>query len=178
MNQNIIEFTFNEKSERQNQNFYFKYVWKEKSKELKKAILYAIIFLSIGFLPLQHFENSVFPSIFKYFGFLFIGYVFLLIFQYYTSRKRFQKEADHMIEKYKQKNEAHFIILDDEYIEFKNPLTTIKSIWETTSYIISGEYILISPLNNLYYIIHTSETIGDQFKIIINYLQKYSDLKK
>lgn len=179
MNQNnIIEFIFNEKLERENQNFYFKYVWKKNFRELKKAIIYAIIFLTIGFLPLQNFDKSAFPYIFKYFGFLFIGYIFLLIYQYFTFKKRFQIEVDKIIKKYKQKNESHFIILNSEYIEFKNPFTTIMSVWENTSYIILDDYILISPINNLYYITHKSEITIDQFKIIIDYLQKYSNLKK
>ncbi|UZT95922.1 hypothetical protein ODZ84_11755 [Chryseobacterium fluminis] len=54
----IIEIPFNEKIERENQRFFFKYLWKRKTTELKKAVIYSIIFLAIGFAPLNDFKQS------------------------------------------------------------------------------------------------------------------------
>ncbi len=55
MDQNtVIEFAFNEKSEKENQNFYFKYVWKKRFKSWLKITICAIIFLFLGFYPIEN----------------------------------------------------------------------------------------------------------------------------
>src|SRR5690606_19462288 len=105
MNENItIEVPFNEKIERENQNFFFKHTWKKVFRELKKAVIYVIIFLTIGFFPLKDFDQSAIPYIFKYVGFLFIGYIFLLLYQYWVSKKTNYKLIEKYIEDFKVNN--------------------------------------------------------------------------
>lgn len=67
MNQTIIiEFSFNEKTERDNQNFYFKYTWKKVWRTWIKLTACAIIFLFIASLPIENFDTSIFYYLFKY----------------------------------------------------------------------------------------------------------------
>ncbi len=101
-----------------------------------------------------------------------------MIFNYFNSKKKFKKEINKKIEKFKFKDDPHFIILNEKEIEFKNPSTTIKSIWENTSYILSGDYMIITPLNNLCFIVHRSEVTQEKFKTIVEYLQKNSKATK
>ncbi len=179
MDQNtVIEFAFNEKSEKENQNFYFKYVWKKRFKSWLKITICAIIFLFLGFYPIENFDTSFLYFYFKYGGIFLAGLSIILIFNYFNSKKKFKKEINKKIEKFKFKDDPHFIILNEKEIEFKNPSTTIKSIWENTSYILSGDYIIITPLNNLCFIVHRSEVTQEKFKTIVEYLQKNSKATK
>lgn len=174
----IIELTFNEKLERENQNFYFKYIWSKILKTWIKITVCAIIFLFLGFYPIKYFDRSFFYYFFKYGGIFLAGYSLILVNHYFSSKKKFKIEVNKLIGKFKTKNEPHFTIINDQYIEFKNPLITIKSTWENTSYVISGDYILISPVNNLNYIIHKSEVSNNEFQIIKEHIQKYSKQSK
>lgn len=174
----IIEFAFNEKSEIENQNFYFKYVWKKRFKGWLKITICAILFLFLGFYQIENFDTSFLYYYFKYGGIFLAGLSIVWIISYFNSKKKFKKENSKTIEKFKFKNDLHFIILNETEIEFKNPATTIKSTWENTSYILSGDYILITPLNNLCFIVHKSEISQEKFKTILEYLKKNSKITK
>ncbi|KFF10776.1 hypothetical protein IW15_18950 [Chryseobacterium soli] len=179
MSQNIIiEFAFNEKRERENQKFYFNYVWGKILKNWIKITACSAVFLFLGFYPIENFDTSFFYYFFKYGGICLTGYSLVMINQYFASKKHFKKEIDILIEKFRIKNEPHFIILNDQSIEFKNPFTTINTVWENTSYVISGDYILIIPINSLNYIIHKSEVSVFEFETIIEYLHKHSKHRK
>ncbi|MXS71735.1 hypothetical protein GSF70_10945 [Flavobacteriaceae bacterium W22] len=174
----IIEFYFNTTTEKQNQNFYFNYAWRKVWKSWVKITILAVIFLFLGFYPIENFDTNLWYYFFKYAGIFLAGYSFIIINQYFTSKKKFKIEIDKMIDKFSAKNEPHFLILNDESIEFKNPFNTIKSSWENTSYKIAGDYIIISPIKNIFYITHKSEVSEDQYKIMIQYLIRNSKEQK
>lgn len=91
MNESIkLEIPFNETAEREHQQLFFRYTWKNHFTELKKATLYAIIFLFLGFFSQSKLiNNNPTSSIFMYGGFIFWGYIFLLLYQYFIRKKRF-----------------------------------------------------------------------------------------
>ncbi|ALR31464.1 hypothetical protein ATE47_13470 [Chryseobacterium sp. IHB B 17019] len=179
MNENItIELSFNEKFERENQNFYFKYVWSKSFKGWIRIIIFTLVFLLLGFYPIKNFETSLLFYLFRYGGIFLCGYCFILIYQYFISKRKFKKEADKIITEYKNKNESSFIILDQKSIEFKNPFTTVNTIWEKISYIKLNDYIFVNAISNLYFIINKSELKDGEFEILLNYLQKYSQQQK
>ncbi|MBL1219319.1 hypothetical protein JET18_00595 [Chryseobacterium sp. L7] len=169
-----IEIPFNETFERQNQNFYFKYVWGKALKNWWKIVLFTLVFLFLGFYPIENFDKNLIHYIFKYGGVFFCGYCFILFNHYFVSRKKFKKETEEIIAELKAKNETSFIILNDHSIEFKNVFNTICSVWEKVFYVRSNDTVIINPINNLSFIIQKSEFKNDEFEIILNYLQKYS----
>ena len=174
----IINLLFNEKIERDNQNFYFKYVWKKIFKNWLKITITAIVFLFLGFYPIKDFDTNLMYYFFRYGGIFAAGYSLILIKQYFNSNKNFKKEVEKIIEGYKALDSQHSITLNEYAIEFKNPLMTINSAWINTSYIISGDYILVSPIKSLNFIIHKSEVNDQNFETIINFLHKKSNTKK
>ncbi|MCT2562369.1 hypothetical protein [Chryseobacterium herbae] len=175
MNETIqIEIPFNETLERQNQNFYFKYVWNKALKKWWKILLFTIVFLFLGFYPIENFDKNLIHYIFKYGGIFFCGYCFILINNYFASRKKFKKEVDKIITEFKTKNEPSSIILNDHGIEFKNAFYMMGSVWEKVFYIRSNDTIVISPINTLSFIIQKAEFKNDEFDIVLNYLAKYS----
>lgn len=132
MDQNtVIEFAFNEKSEKENQNFYFKYVWKKRFKSWLKITICAIIFLFLGFYTIENFDTSFLYYYFKYGVIFLVGLSITLIVNYFNSKKKFKKEINKKIEKFKFKDDPHFIILNEKEIEFKNPSTTINLFGKT-----------------------------------------------
>lgn len=175
MNETIkIEIPFNETFERQNQNFYFKYVWGKTLKNWWKIVLFTAVFLFLGFYPIENFDKSLIYYICKYVGIFFCGYCFILINHYFVSRKKFKKDVDQIIADFKAKNEPSFITLDNYNIEFKNVFYTISSVWEKVSYVRSNDTIIINTINTLSFIIQKSEFKNNEFDVILNYLEKYS----
>ncbi|KFF22775.1 hypothetical protein [Chryseobacterium sp. JM1] len=175
MNESItIEIPFNETFERQNQNFHFKYVWNKTLKNWWKIAIFTLVFLFLGFYPIENFDKNLIHYIFKYGGIFFCGYCFILINHYFVSRKKLKKEVDKIITEFKPKNQPSFIILNDHSIEFKNIFYTICCVWEKVSYIRSNDTIIISPINTLSFIIQKAEFKNDEFDIVLNYLAKYS----
>lgn len=55
----IINLSFNEKTERDNQNFYFKYVWRKAFKAWAKILALTAIFLFLGFYPIENFDSNL-----------------------------------------------------------------------------------------------------------------------
>lgn len=175
MNETItIEIPFNETFERQNQNFYFKYVWSKTIKNWWKIAVFTLIFLFLGFYPIENLDKSPIYYIFKYGGIFFCGYCFILINHYFVSRKKFKKEVDQIIADFRAKNESSFIILNDNSIEFKNVFYTVSAVWDKVSYVKSNDTLIINAINALSFIIQKQEFKNDEFDIILNYLQKYS----
>jgi len=70
-----LQLYFNENTEWENQKFFFRYTWKKHLAELKKAIIYTVLFLTLGFVPLKAIDLGPVSIIFKYGSFLFIGYI-------------------------------------------------------------------------------------------------------
>lgn len=169
-----IEIPFNETLERQNQNFYFKHVWGKTIKNWWKIALFTVVFLFLGFYPIENFDKSLIYYLFKYGAIFLCGYCFILVNHYIVSKKKFGKEVNQIIADFKAKNEPSFIILNDSSIEFKNVFYTISSIWEKVSYIKSNDTLIINPINALSFIIQKAEFKNDEFDIILNYLEKYS----
>lgn len=181
MNENtIIEFLFNENIERENQKFFFKYAWKKNFTELKKAIIYAVIFLTIGFVPLKGFDQNAIPYIFKYVGFLYIGYIFLLNYQYVHSKKKTDKIIEENIKDFKNSNDQTVrIVLNETSLEIKSTFNTFGSIWEKTSYKFVDDYLIVQMLKGgLNFIFTKPEFNNFDYDILLNYLQKYSKQQK
>lgn len=72
----VIELNFNTKTEQQNKKFLFRYSWKKSFIEVRKAFIYAIIFIGLGFFPLKGLNQYLIISIFKYIGF----YILVIFF--------------------------------------------------------------------------------------------------
>lgn len=177
MNENItIEISFNEKIERENQKFFFKHIWKKNFRELKKAVIYAIIFLAIGFFPLKDFDQSAVPYIFKYVGFLYIGYIFLLLYQYLISKKKSYQLIEEYIEDFKaSNNQISYIILNDTSLEIKNTFHTFGSVWAKTSYQLVDQYLIIGIVKDrLNFVLTKQEFNNSDYDTLLHYLQKYS----
>lgn len=169
-----IEIPFNEQFERQNQNFYFKYIWNRTIKSWKKNLIITLVFSFLGFYPIKNFDTNLIHYLFKYGAVFLWGYSFILVYQYFVSKKKFKKETEQIISDFKAKDEPSFIILNDHSVEFKNVFYTVCSVWEKVSYIRSKDTIIINPLNTLSFIIQKAEFKNGEFDIILNYLQKYS----
>lgn len=181
MTENItIEFPFNEKIEREHQHFFFKYVWKRNFTELKKAIIYVIIFLTIGFLPLKGFDGNAIPYIFKYIGFLCIGYIFLLVYQYLVSKKKTYKIIEENIKDFKDShNQTVYIILNETSLEIKSTFNTFGSNWEKTNYKFVDNHLIIGMLrSSLNFVFTKPEFNNSDYDILLNYVQKYSKQQK
>ncbi|MGK6343951.1 hypothetical protein ACMGDK_17155 [Chryseobacterium sp. DT-3] len=175
MNETIkIEIPFNEIFERQNQDFYFKYVWGRTLNNWWKIVLFTAVFLFLGFYPIENFDKNLIYYICKYGGIFLSGYCFILVYQYFTSKKKFKKEVDLIMDNLKAKNEPSFITLANYSIEFKNVFYTISSVWEKVSYVKSHDTIIINVISTLSFIIQKSEFKNNEFDIILNYLEKYS----
>lgn len=171
-----IELSFNEALERKGQQFFFQYVWKKSLPGLKKTIILGALFLGIGFLPLEGFDENPIPHIFKYIGFLCFGFLFLLLIQYFKSKKRAYKLIEEQIHDFKQKDrEPNFIILDKNNITIENPFNTIRSIWDKTSYLFVDQYLIVNMLNNrLCFIFTEAEFKENDYQTLKDYLQQYS----
>lgn len=173
----IINLLFDERIERDNQNFYFKYVWKKAFKGWAKIMALTFVFLFLGFYPIENFDTNLLYYLIKYTGIFLCGYCFILIYQYFVSKKKFKIEVDKIISEYKNGDESFYIRLSNKEIEFKNPFNKISSVWEKTSFLLHDNYLLINPVSNLHFIINKSEVHDNEFETIYKMLQKYSKLK-
>lgn len=173
-----IKIPFNERIERENQNFYFKYVWSKAFNGWKRIIISTLVFLFLGFYPIKNFETNLIFYIFKYGGIFLCGYCFILIYQYFNSKKKYKQQVEELINEFKAKNEYSFIILNGQNIEFKNSFNTVSSIWGKVTYIKINDFIFINVISNFHFIINKSEFKNDDFETILNYLQKYSKQRK
>lgn len=182
MNEPIrLEVPFNENAERQQQQFFFRYRWKNGFAELKKAIIYAIIFLFLGFFSQSKFINSNPAStVFRYAGVIFLGYIFLLLYQYFTRKKKFHKLMEEQINDLKRKEEKNsVVILDKDSITMENSLSTIKAVWNKTSYKFVDKYLIFGILNNSFHFIFTENDFKENdYKILIGFLEQYSKKEK
>ncbi|MNU18905.1 hypothetical protein D3C71_71140 [compost metagenome] len=176
----IINLSFNEKIERDNQNFYFKYIWKSKFTELKKSVIYSIIFLTIGFAPIKGFEQSPIPYVFKYVGFLYIAYIFLLTYQYIQAKKKtHQLIEEHILDLKNSNNLISKIILTENAIEIKNIFYNFGSVWDKTNYKFVNDYLIVGLLKgNLNFIFTKAEFNNSDYDVLLNHLQKHSRQQK
>lgn len=178
MNESItLEVPFNENTEREQQHFFFRYTWKKGFAELKKAILYAIVFLFLGFFSQSKLiNNSPASNVFRYAGFIFIGYIFLLLYQYFIAKKKFNKNLEEQIIDFKGKdNQNGFIILSEDHITLENSLTTIGTVWSKTNYKFVDQYIILNIINsNLNYIFTNNDFKENDYKILTDFLGQYS----
>ncbi|MCY0970320.1 hypothetical protein [Chryseobacterium wangxinyae] len=144
----IINLKFNENIERDNQNFYFKYVWKKAFKSWIKIIVFTftVVFLFLGFYPIENFDTNLLYYIIKYMEIFLSGYRFILIYQYFASKKKFKNEVESIIAEYKETDQISYIGMNDKEIEFKNPFNTISSVWGKTSFLLQDNYLLINPI--------------------------------
>lgn len=173
----IIEIPFNEKIERENQRFFFKYLWKRKTTELKKAVIYSIIFLAIGFVPLNDFKQSPIPYIFKYVGFLYIGYIFLIVYEYILSKKKFHKAVEENLQDFKsdKDHKVSIISLNENSLEIKTIFNNFGSVWNKINYKLVDGYLIVGLLKgNLNFVFTKNEFNNSDYETLVNYLQKYS----
>ena len=179
MNESItIELPFNEAIERENQNFYFKYVWNKAFKSWKRIIVFTFLFLLLGFYPIKNFETNLLFYFFKYGGIFLCGYCFILIYQYFISKKKFKKELENLISEYKAQRHTSFMILNEKSIEFTNQSNSISSVKEKIYYTKQNDFLIINPLSSVYFIINKSECKNNEFETILSYLEKYSKPRK
>ncbi|MBP1167022.1 hypothetical protein JOE44_003906 [Chryseobacterium sp. PvR013] len=171
---------FNEDTERENQKFFFRYIWKKQFVELKKAVIYALLFLALGFLPLKSLNLGPVSIIFKYGSFLFIGYIFLLLYQYFTTKNKTFNLIEEQIENLRRKDdEISFVTLNKESITVKNPFHTINCVWNKTHYKIIDQYLILNMVNNKINFIFTEpEFKENEYKILLDFLHQYSKKEK
>ncbi|WP_347219645.1 hypothetical protein [Chryseobacterium sp.] len=178
MNESIrLEVPFNENAERGHQQFFFRYKWKKGFTELKKAIIYAIIFLFLGFFSQSKFINSNPAStVFRYAGFIFLGYIFLLLYQYFTRKKKFNELTETLISDLKRKGEkSSFVILTQENITVENSLSIIGAVWSKTGYKFVDKYLILSFLNNsLHFVFTETDFKENDYKTLTGFLEQYS----
>lgn len=179
VSENIV-IEFNEETEKRNQKFFFKYIWKKKFHELKRAVIYAIIFLTIGFLPLKGFDENLLPYIFRYLGFLYIGYIFLTVYQYIYSKKKNNLYIEEIVADFKKsENKSLKITLDSDSLKIENAFNIFGSVWEKTTYKFADDYLIVGILKNgLNFIFTKSEFKSSDFDNFLNYLHKYSKEEK
>ncbi|WP_126652485.1 hypothetical protein [Chryseobacterium aureum] len=169
---------FKENIEYENQKFFFQYTWKKHLVELKKAIAYALLFLILGFLPLKMIDLGSVTIIFKYGSFLFLGYIILLVYQYFNAKIRTFNLIEELIENLRREDEISFITLYQNSITIKNPFTTINCLWDKTSYKTVDQYLILSMLNNKINFIFTEpEFKENEYKILLDFLQQHSKKK-
>ncbi|MGI9651650.1 hypothetical protein [Chryseobacterium sp. RLHN22] len=173
----IIEFPFDERIERGNQNFYFKYVWKKAFKGWRKLIIITLLFLFLGFYPIENFDRSLFYYILKYTGIFLCGYCFILIYQYFNSKKKFKIEIEKIIQELQQKNDPSYLRFSIEELEISNPMYTVKCIWDKISYSFIEDYLIIHTISNLNYVFNKAEFKNDDFETVISYLERFSKAK-
>lgn len=181
MNESIkLEVPFNENREREHQKFFFQYSWKKEFTELKKAIFYALLFLSLGFSRLNFIQNNPASTVFKYAGVIFLGYIFLLLYQYLTRKKKFYESLEAHINDFKRKDEkTGFIILNKDNITIENSLSTIGSIWSKTSYKLVDNYLILSIINNnINFVFSESDFKENDYKTFTSFLEQYSKKEK
>ncbi|MDQ1855844.1 hypothetical protein [Chryseobacterium sp. WLY505] len=173
-----LQLYFNENIERENQKFFFQYTWKKHFVELKKAIIYAVVFLALGFLPIKSLNLGPVAIIFKYGSFLFVGYIFLLLYQYFNTKNKTFKLIEEQIDDLRRKHdEISFITLHQDSITVKNPFNTINCVWNKTQYKMVDQYLILNMVNNNF-IFTESEFKENEYKILLDSLQHYSKKEK
>ncbi|WP_330743840.1 hypothetical protein [Chryseobacterium sp. CP-77] len=175
-----LQLYFNEKIERENQKFFFQYTWKKHFVELKKAIIYAVLFMALGFLPIKSLNLGPVSIIFKYGSFLFIGYIFLLLYQYFNTKNKTFKLIEEQIDDLRKKHdEISFITLHQDSITVKNPFNTINCVWDKTHYKIVDQYLILNMVNkNINFIFTEAEFKENEYKILLDFLQQHSTKEK
>jgi arginine exporter protein ArgO len=177
-----LEIPFNENKGRENQQFFFRYKWKKGFTELKKAVIYALIFLLLGFFSQSKLiNNSPASVIFRYTGFIFLAYIFLLLYQFFTSKKKFYKSLEEQISDFKQKTDkaSSFIILNKDNITIENSFNTIGSVWSKTNYTFADKYLILGILNsNFNFVFTKTDFKEDDYKTFTNFLEQYSREQK
>ncbi|WP_431610561.1 hypothetical protein [Chryseobacterium sp. 'Rf worker isolate 10'] len=170
-----LQLYFKENIEWENQKFFFRYTWKKHLTELKKAIIYTVVCLVLGFLPLKAIALGPVSIIFKYGSFLFIGYIILLIYQYFNAKIKTFSLIEELIENLRREDEVSFITLYQNSITIKNPFTTINCVWSKVTYKIVDQYLILSMLNDkINFVFTESEFKGQDYTILLDFLQQYS----
>ncbi len=175
-----LQLYFNENIERENQKFFFQYTWKKHFVELKKASIYAVLFLALGFLPLKSLNLGPVSVIFKYGSFLFIGYIFFLLYQYFSTKNKTFNLIEEQIENLRNKHhESSFITLHQDSITVKNPFNTINCVWDKTHYKMVDQYLILNMVNNkINFIFTEAEFRENEYKILLDFLQRHSTKEK
>lgn len=175
-----LQLYFNENIERENQKFFFQYTWKKHLIELKKAIIYAALFMALGFLPLKSLNLGSVSVIFKYGSILFVGYIFLLLYQYFSAKNKTFNLIEEQIGNLRRKHEEiSFITLHKDSITVKNPFNTINCVWDKTHYKMVNQYLILNMVNkNINFIFTEPEFKKDEYKILLDFLQQYSKKEK
>jgi hypothetical protein len=100
----------------------------------------------------------------------------LILIQYFKTKKKIYRKIEELILEFKTNNTVKtFIILDEQKIEFKNPINNISTIWSKTSYISVNDYLIIKIVNDaLYYIFKKEEFETNNYQTLLSFLEKYS----
>ncbi|MDR2236772.1 MAG: hypothetical protein LBE92_11670 [Chryseobacterium sp.] len=177
MNESVkLELPFDENTKRENYRFFFQYRWKKSLGELKRVIIYAVLFLSLGFIPSIAIKIGQPSVIFRYGSFLFIGYIFYLLYRYFASKKEAYKLVEKQINDYKrQQKRIDFILLNKDSITIESPFQTLGSDWDSTSYKIISRFLILNILQGkLSFILTKSEFKENDYNVLMDFLQKYS----
>ncbi|MBV8328140.1 hypothetical protein [Chryseobacterium sp.] len=158
----------------------FRYIWQKHIAEIKKAALYTVLFLILGFVPLKAIDLGPVSIIFKYGTFVFVGYISLLIYQYFTSKKNAYSLIKKQSDDFKNmKDQSNDILLHPNHITVKFPLTTIECSWEKTNYKIIDQYLIVTMLDNRIRLIFTNAQCKEnEYKTLLNFVQQYSHKEK
>jgi hypothetical protein len=104
---------------------------------------------------------------------MFLGYIFLLVYQYFTTKNTTYKLVEQQINDYTQQKKESSIILNKEVITIEDPFNTIGSTWSRTNYKIIDQFLILNVLNNrLSFIFTKSEFKNSDYEILIDFLQK------
>jgi hypothetical protein len=125
---------------------------------------------------LKNFDQNLLYYIFRYGGVFFVFYIILILIQYFKTKKKIYRKIEELILEFKTNNTVKtFIILDEQKIEFKNPINNISTIWSKTSYISVNDYLIIKIVNDaLYYIFKKEEFETNNYQTLLSFLEKYS----
>ncbi|MCJ7933492.1 MAG: hypothetical protein MUW56_07605 [Chryseobacterium sp.] len=175
-----LQLYFNEKTEWENQTFFFRYTWQKHLAETKKAALYTVLFLIVGFVPLKAIDLGPVSVIFRYGAFIFVGYTSLLLYQYFGSKKKtYNLTKKHIDDFKKKKDEISDIALHPDSITVKTPFTTIECIWEKTNYKLVDKYLILTMLDKRIKFIFTKpEFKENEYKTLLDFIQQYSHKEK
>jgi len=132
----------------------------KKDYRIKESCCLFIIFLAIGFVPLNDFKQSPVPYIFKYVGFLFIGYIFLIVYEYILSKKKFHKAVEENIQDFKsdKDHKVSIISLSENSLEIKTIFNNFGSVWNKINYKLVDGYLIVGLLKgNLNFVFTKNE---------------------
>jgi hypothetical protein len=174
MEENIkLELLFDEKIERRNQKFYFKFLWRKKFIELRKIFILAIFLLFLGFYPIKNLDQNLLYYIAKYGGVFLMGYVLLFVYSYFKSKKKTCSKIEKLIDEFKNTENNNYIQLTDKKLEVRNQFYSVDSIWNKTNYKIVNSFLLLSFFEiNLNYVFTKEEFKNAEYETFFNFFRK------